>query len=125
MADPTSSNVEPIFHIAPRPRWQAAAGKERYAPTALDILEYIPCCFGDQIARVAEKHFQGEYDLVLLRIDPMKLNVSLKLETGTSGGEEYPHVFGPIPMDAVNGVFLFPPEPDGSFAPPRGLQLVD
>jgi uncharacterized protein (DUF952 family) len=35
----------------------------------------------------------------------------------------FPHVYEPIPVAAVVAVHDYPPEPDGTFAPPRGLAL--
>ncbi|MGC0337975.1 uncharacterized protein (DUF952 family) [Streptomyces sp. SLBN-8D4] len=40
-------------------------------------------------------------DLVVLVIDPARLDVPLKYEAPAPGAEEFPHVYGPIPVDAV------------------------
>ena len=36
-------------------------------------------------------------------------------------GEEFPHIYGPIPIGAVTAVMPFPPSEDGSFQLPDGL----
>jgi uncharacterized protein (DUF952 family) len=36
-------------------------------------------------------------------------------------GEEFPHIYAPIPVASVIAVLPFPSEPDGTFRLPNGL----
>ena len=42
--------------------------------------------------------------LVLLEIDPARLDVELRLEVPPGAGEAFPHIYGPLGIDAVVGV---------------------
>lgn len=52
-----------------------------------------------------ERYFAGRDDLVLLEIDPARLRAELKYEPAPDG-ELFPHVYGPLNIDAVVGVTL-------------------
>jgi uncharacterized protein (DUF952 family) len=58
----------------------------------------------DQLPRVAA-FLYGSYDgpdeLVVLTVDPERLGIPVVYESVKPGGEEFPHVYGPVPVDAV------------------------
>lgn len=59
-----------------------------------------------QVRETAAKHFAGRTDLVLLGLDPTKLD-ALKWEP-SRGGALFPHVYGDIPLSAVVTVDRLP-----------------
>jgi len=50
---------------------------------------------------------------LLLWVDPHKVEAELRWEA--SGGEQYPHLYGPLNLEAVLAVQDFVPDGDGIF----------
>lgn len=48
-----------------------------------------------------EARFHGVPDLVLLEIDPARVAAELRWENLEDGSELFPHLYGPLPVDAV------------------------
>jgi uncharacterized protein (DUF952 family) len=57
---------------------------------------------------VARRFYAGRSDMVLLRIDPAMLNCEVRHENLEGGSTLFPHVYGPLPVDAVIEVIPFP-----------------
>ena len=51
------------------------------------------------------RHFAGQTGLVVLEIEPDKLRWELRWED--SHGESFPHLYGPLDLDAVISVQTF------------------
>lgn len=111
-----------IYHITRRADWQAALTAGMYRASSLDSEGFIHCSTAAQVCAVADAFYTGQTDLVLLCIDPDRLAADLRWEPPAppSAGIEgtFPHVYGPINLDAVSRVVDFPPGPDGRFALP-------
>lgn len=103
-----------IYHWCPAEDWEAADGF--YASPSLADEGFIHFSFRDQVTRTATEIDRGRPDLVLLGVDDSRLEVVIEDSYGI--GEEYPHVYGPIPTEAVMVVTPFPCEDDGSFTFP-------
>jgi uncharacterized protein (DUF952 family) len=88
-----------IFHFAVRSDWLARS--EMYRAPSLDDEGLIHCSTWEQIPDVARRHFRGHTDLMLLTIDVDRLPSDVVYEDLYDLGEEYPHVYGPIPTSAV------------------------
>ena len=57
--------------------------------------------------------------LVVLVIDPQRLRPELRWEPGADlASELFPHIYGPLNLDAVTRVLDFAPGPNGSFTLP-------
>ncbi|HDR4570376.1 TPA: DUF952 domain-containing protein [Bacillus cytotoxicus] len=72
-------------------------------------------------ASLAEKHFRTEKELVLLLIDSTRVQAETKYEK-SSNGQEYPHVYGTIHIDAVIDAIPFYRE-HGAFILPNSILL--
>jgi len=53
------------------------------------------------VAGVLERYFQGQTDLVKLVIDTDKLTSRYVFEWSPSTEDNFPHIYGPIDLDAV------------------------
>jgi uncharacterized protein (DUF952 family) len=97
--------VPEIFHLALRPDWEAAraAGGPYEISTRgkkLHEIGFIHACqTHDQVDRVRRAFYADLDDLVLLVIDPTLLTAPVRHEP--ADGDIYPHIYGPVPLDAV------------------------
>ncbi|AKH81607.1 glutathione S-transferase [Streptomyces sp. CNQ-509] len=96
-----------LWHITERARWEAArrTGVYEQSTRGRTLAEegYIHCSLPHQLAPVAQALYgtRPEEDPVVLVIDAGRLSAPVRFEAAEPGGEEFPHVYGPIPADAV------------------------
>lgn len=115
-----------ILHATTRSAWSAAQQSGEYAADSLAGEGFIHCSKPEQILRVADLLYAGQHGLVLLVIDPARLSSELRWEPGVDLATElFPHVYGPINLDAVAEVLAFEPGPDGNFHLPKSLEFPD
>lgn len=97
-----------LFHLALAGDWQQAQAGGVYTTSTIGrTLEqegFIHCCYAHQVQGVAERFYGGRNDLVLLSIDRDALDADVRLEQVGEQGESFPHIYGPIPVRAVNRV---------------------
>jgi len=110
-----------ILHIAERSDWEQAKASGSYRADTLASQGFIHCSTPEQVIHVANAFFQGQEGLVLLCIDTAKVDAEIRHENLEGGDERFPHVYGPLDVDAVLSVLDFRPQPDGTFALPEGL----
>lgn len=102
-----------ILHITTRAAWGAAQRAGRYEAPSLAEEGFIHLSSPDQVTRVADARFRGTPDLVLLCVAPERLTAPVRHETSDAGAETFPHLYGPLDLDAVLAVVAFPEGPDG------------
>ena len=115
-----------IFHITTRMAWDEANNSGEYRAASLLTEEFIHCSTLAQVIPVADSFYKGQDGLVLLMIEPTLLSSTLKWEApaeetpppGVPEGELFPHVYGPINLDAVVNVVDLISNPDGTFKLP-------
>src|SRR5579862_8585828 len=116
-----SSAMAPIFHIAEAGGWAEAQANGLYGwSTVGRTVEdegFIHCSYRDQIAAVANTFYAGRKDLLLLVIDPARVASDIR-EEAVDGSERFPHIYGPLNLDAVTEVRSFLPREDGRFLAP-------
>jgi uncharacterized protein (DUF952 family) len=111
-----------ILHATSRTAWSTAQKNGAYTADSLAGQGFIHCSKVDQILRVADDFYTGQHGLVILVIDPDRLNPELRWEPGVDFATQlFPHVYGPINLDAVVDVVDFEPGPDGLFSLPSKL----
>jgi len=88
-----------IFHIAEADAW--ARRTDLYVTDTLETEGFIHCSTEHQLAQVAARFYAGRDDLVLITIDPDALGATLVHEDLYDMGEDFPHIYGPIPLSAV------------------------
>ncbi len=69
-----------------------------------------------QVAGVANMFYQGVPDLLVLVIDPGRLRSEVRFEAVPGLDEQFPHIYGPIDIDAVVRTRPLEPGPDGHFS---------
>ena len=90
-----------IYHVLYKPAWQKAVEQGCYEAASLATEGFIHASKAGQVAGVIDRYFKGQNDLVLLHIDEHKLTAPFIYEFSPSVNEEFPHIYGPINLDAV------------------------
>ena len=90
-----------ILHITTPAAWADAIATGAYTADSLATEGFIHCSEEQQLAWVVQKHFPGRTGLLLLHIDPSRLDAEVKYENLEGGTELFPHIYGPIPVSAV------------------------
>ena len=90
-----------IFHIVAPSTWAEATRRGAYLPATYDSDGFVHFSFADQVARVANAIYRDEPDLVVIEIESDAVPSELRVEDSYAAGEEFPHVYGPIPTDAA------------------------
>jgi uncharacterized protein (DUF952 family) len=107
-----------IFHITNPDDWYKAKVKGEYDSTSLHTEGFIHCSTKDQFIRSANKHFKGESGIILLQIEVDKVKNKIKFENLSGGKEDFPHIYGPINIEAVTDVFELKANGHGEFLSP-------
>lgn len=116
------SVITMIFHITSATDWQAAQAADQYTASSLKSVGFIHCSEQDQVLEVANRLFLQAPDLLLLEILPEALGAEVRYENLEGGVEQYPHVYGPIPLSAVQRVWSLSRATDGDFILPPALR---
>ena len=94
-----------IFHITDTATWATSQqrGTHTGSTRGIDLAEegYIHCSTADQWPGVIERYFAGATDLILLHVDEQSLTSPLVYEQLPGAPDTFPHVYGPINLDAV------------------------
>ncbi len=99
---------ERIYHVAAGADWDRARREGAYRPASLATEGFVHASRAEQLPGVARRFFAGRRDLVLLTVDPARLACEVRWEEGEPG-ETFPHVYGPIDLQAVVDVRPFDP----------------
>lgn len=118
-----------IIHLTTQTAWHTAQQAGAYRTDSLEKEGFIHCSTQEQILPVANSFYRGIPALVLLWLDPALLQAEIRWEPpvhpGASENSErapspaaanlFPHIYGPINLDAVVEVVDFLPDQDGVF----------
>ncbi|MGE5250173.1 MAG: DUF952 domain-containing protein [Bacteroidota bacterium] len=114
-----------ILHITSRPEWQSAEKRGLFAASSLMSEGFIHFSTPEQVVPVANALYHGQNGLVLLVVDEARLKPELRWEPpasapaeGISDSDLFPHVYGPLNVDAVVNVLDFSPDQSGTFTLP-------
>jgi uncharacterized protein (DUF952 family) len=107
-----------IFHITQRQQWEQAKNIGTYRGDTLDTEGFIHCSKATQIIKVANTFFSNQKELVLLFIEPDRVQPEIRYEAAEIG-ELFPHIYGELNIDSVYKVIDFEPGEDGLFELPQ------
>ena len=109
-----------LYKICPAPLWREAERDGIFRGSPVDLRDgFIHFSTAAQVAETAAKHFAGQDDLLLMRVDADRLGDALKWEP-SRGGALFPHLYGeldahgrharsmPLPL-GPDGRHVFPP----------------
>jgi uncharacterized protein (DUF952 family) len=112
-----------IFHVATHADWSGALLDDGYRVStlgkSLDEEGYIHCSRYFQVDDILKRYY-SDYDgrLTLLTINPLRLHAPWRLDVVPGESTSFPHVYGPINVDAVIAATPIVREDDGGFTFP-------
>ncbi len=95
-----------IFHITLTEDWEAAkrAGEYRVSTrgASLEKVGFIHASLRDQVERIGSFLYATvSGPVIVLQIDPHRVSAPVRLENLEGGSELFPHIYGPLGIDAV------------------------
>jgi uncharacterized protein (DUF952 family) len=114
-----------ILHATSRAAWDEAREAGTYTAPSLASEGFIHCSTPEQMRRVADSILRGQAGLVLLCIDDVRVSADVRYEGYREDGPRFPHVYGPLNLDAIVEVVDFPPGSDGTFDLPAEIAGVE
>ncbi|WP_448664590.1 DUF952 domain-containing protein [Sphingomonas sp. CJ20] len=89
-----------------------------FAGAPVDLADgYIHLSTAEQLAETLAKHFAGQDGLWLAAVDLEALDETVRWELAR-GGQLFPHIYGPLPLDAVIAYSEVHYEADGALRLP-------
>ena len=117
-----------IFHIVDRGVWDSAVRSGQYLPAGFDADGFVHFSFEQQVARTANGLYRDEPDLVVVEVESDEIPAELRVEDSYGAGEDFPHIYGPVPTSAAvavhpltraaNGDWVFSPGAGDAAASP-------
>lgn len=104
-----------IYHITSNEEWSYQFPLGTYTPANFLKDGFIHCSTKAQFQPVANRFYRGQSGLVILEIDPAKLDQRVVYENLEGGSELFPHIYSPLPISAVEKVYTLFVNPDQSF----------
>lgn len=114
-----------ILHITSRPEWEAAQAAGEYRAPSLENEGFIHLSTPEQVLGVANAFYRDQPDLVLLVVDSEAVDAPLRWEAPLEAPDSetrFPHIYGPLNLEAVIDVVDFPAGPEGSYTLPDAVQ---
>jgi uncharacterized protein (DUF952 family) len=113
--------AEPVYKILAEAALDAAKSEGRFLGTGDDLRDgFIHLSAAHQVAGTLAKYYAGEEDLLLLALDPERLGDELKWEP-SRGGDLFPHLYGPLPLDAIVSAHRLELDDDNHHILPEGM----
>ncbi|WP_435007051.1 copper homeostasis protein CutC [Tundrisphaera lichenicola] len=110
-----AASISEIFHITSRTDWERAVSEGVYRADSLASDGFIHGSTSEQLAGSANRFFQGRFDLVVLRIVPGRLRSPIQWVASADSDYPFPHIHGPVDLDAVTDVFPMETDLQGTF----------
>ena len=104
-----------IIYTATCEEWDKIKGQTEFKSDDFYREGFIHCSYPQQTVWVLNKHFRNQEKVILLCIDPSRIKSKWVSEDLKENGEEFPHVYGDINVDAIIEVIHIQPSKDGLF----------
>jgi uncharacterized protein (DUF952 family) len=92
--------MDPIYHLVEPAAWEANPSID-YTPASLGPEGFIHCAFAHQVAAAANRFYPAAPALRVVQLDPARLTSPLRIESASTSGQQFPHVYGPLQRSAV------------------------
>jgi uncharacterized protein (DUF952 family) len=110
-----AGGTDPFIYLLMAPAdFDTARAAGTWDPPSRAKEGFIHASPADQLTRVANKHYGRLDEVLVATLVPEKVRAEIVWEPASNG--LYPHVYGPLNMDAVDRTARFRKGPDGRFA---------
>lgn len=96
-----------VVHALSSSEWESFQETGEHRPSSLTSEGFVHCSKPGQMVVVADINHADDDDLVLLLLDESELDPPVRYESSDEGGSAFPHVYGPLSLDAVVDSFPF------------------
>ncbi|HEY1840873.1 MAG TPA: DUF952 domain-containing protein [Mycobacterium sp.] len=113
-----SRHAPVLVHLCSTAEWSVARIRGDLRPESLASVGFVHLSTPEQVHLPANRLYRGRHDLVLLHIDPTRLDSPIRWELGVATDPEsmlFPHLYGALPVDAVINITSYRPTADGAF----------
>ncbi len=118
------SGPDVIYKIVTEAEWAEAEKAGVFKGAPVDLADgYIHFSTADQAEETAARHFAGQKDLLLVKVDARRLGDALVYEP-SRGGQLFPHLYADLSIDAVTGIDALPLGPDGRHQFPADIDVT-
>lgn len=106
-----------LYHMLPEEEWLRAVVEQRYTPVSLAQEGFIHLSPSPEVVLQVANHFYCEEpgSWVVLLLDAT--NIAAPVQWDPVGDTTFPHLYGPLNLDAVREVVPFPRDQSGLFLP--------
>lgn len=96
--------------------WAAFIRNNLFSGSAVDLKDgFIHMSDADQLQATLDKHYQGAGTIIIAQIDLTGFDDTLKYEA-SRGGALFPHLYSPLPIEAVSQHWALSPSAQGLYA---------
>lgn len=110
----------PIYHIAYPADWEQAQQQGEYRISTrgrtLEEQGFIHAGEAHQVEPVANAIYSADDGLIVLVIDPTLLTSELQYDDVRGQPDPFPHIYGPLNVEAVTGILPLPKNAEGRFS---------
>jgi uncharacterized protein (DUF952 family) len=111
-----------ICHIISETDWKKAQDEGSYQPASLQLEGFIHFSTPQQVLATASRFYAHQSGLLLLFVETGQLTSELCYESAAGTAEQFPHLYGPLNLEAVVDVQPFPVNEAGTFLFPTAWQ---
>ncbi|HEY1066168.1 MAG TPA: DUF952 domain-containing protein, partial [Pirellulales bacterium] len=88
-----------IYMLMSTADFKTASSAGVWGPPSLATEKFVHASPANQLTRVANKHYKQFDEVVVVVLNPERIKADVEWEPATGG--LYPHIFGPVDMDAT------------------------
>lgn len=118
----TTTHTALIYHIVAQAEWEAQAAAPEFVAASLAVEGFIHCTAEpEMLVQVANRFYRdapGPFIIACIALE--RLHAEVRWEA--ADGHLFPHLYGALNRDAVEGLLPFPRLPNADFSLPPELQ---
>ena len=104
-----------IYHLTTQDVWDEAQVSGEYRAESLATEGFIHASTSEQVEASANRYFSQNSSILLLKINLDLLPKPPVWEMSPHSADPFPHLYGPVPLDAVSERILWPKSRDGTY----------